>query len=144
MIALAVGVAALLLAVASINGARWRHALAYCGSVALVIVAVVAATGQPRPEWFGHKPGIVLLAMTLDEGHAIYVWTQDGDAPPVAYALPWDEQAAADAQNALQQAAAAHTQARWGGTQGGGSVAGYAGNGNGNGAQGGFSAAGDA
>lgn len=144
MIAVAIGLAALLLGVASISGARWRHALAYCGSIGLVVVAVVSATGQPRPAWLGHKPGIALLGMTLDEGRAIYVWTRDGDAAPVAYALPWDEQTAAAAQNALQRAAAAHTQARWGGAPSNGSNPGDAGSGNGAGTQGGLSAAGDA
>jgi hypothetical protein len=115
MIAASVGLAALLLAVASLNHARWRHALAFCGSICLMVVALVAAIGQPRPAWLGHKAGIALLGMALDEGHAIYLWTRDGDAPPVAYALPWDEAMAADARRAMRQAQEAHTQARWGG-----------------------------
>lgn len=144
MIAAAVGLAALLLGLTSINRARWRHALAYCGSIALVVVAVVAAMGQPRPAWLGHKAGVALLAMSLDEGHAIYVWTQDGDAPPVAYALPWNEQMAADAQHALQQAAETHTQAHWGAAPGDASTSGEASNGSGPGTQGGQSAGGQA
>lgn len=118
MIAASVGVAALLLAIASLNHARWRHALAFCGSVSLMVFAIVAATGQPRPAWLGHKSGVVLLGMTLDEGHAIYLWTRDGDDPPIAYSLPWNEQTAADAQDAMQKAKARHTQARWGGKPG--------------------------
>jgi hypothetical protein len=144
MIAAAIGLAALLLGLVSINGARWRHALAYCGSVVLVFVAVAASMGQPRPAWLGHKPGIALLAMSLDEGHAIYVWTQDGEAPPVAYALPWNEQMAADAQHALQQAAATHTQARWGAAAGEASTSSEASNGSRPGTQGGQSAGGQA
>jgi hypothetical protein len=115
VIAASVGLAALLLAIASLNRARWRHALAFCGSIGLMVVAIVAAMGQPRPAWLGHKPGIALLGMTLDEGHAIYLWTRDGDAPPIAYALPWSEKTAADAQQAMQQAKQGHTQAHWGG-----------------------------
>lgn len=114
MIPAAFAIAALLLAAISLRRATWIAAGAYIASMLLVALAVLAAMGTARPEWVGHRQGIVVLSMALVEGQAIYVWTRDGNNPPVAFALPWDEKRAEELQKALREAARRGQQAHWG------------------------------
>lgn len=98
----------------------WWRASAYCVLVAALLALWCTAIGIPRPSWLGHTPGTKVLAMQLDEGNAIYLWTRSGDAPPIAFALPWNEQRAAKIRRMMQAGKLQHRDVRWG-TAGGGS-----------------------
>lgn len=119
MIAGAFALCALLLGALSLRHARWSHVATYLGSIACVAAGLWFAMGSPRPVWFGHKPGITILAMAYSEGQWITFLTRDGAAIPVLYILPWSEQKAAQAQQAMQAAKQAHTTVRWGAPHGG-------------------------
>lgn len=120
MIPAAFALSALLLGALALRHGRWFHVASYLGSIVCVACGIWFAMGAPRPTWFGHKPGIVVLAMAYSEGNWLAYWTRDGDAQPVAFVMPWSEQKAAEARQALQAAKQAHTTVRWGAPHGGG------------------------
>ena len=89
--------------------AGWRR---YAAPVALgllyadLLFCGVQALGRPKPGWF-ELPGqdeARLVAYSLDEGHAIYLWLQPREsAEPVAYQIPWQEQQASAIYEASRQ-----------------------------------------
>lgn len=95
--------AALLVGAASLfASAVWLRAGSYVCLVAALIGLWWVSLGAPRPAMFGVPEGTV-VAYSLDEPRAIYVWLQrPGAKTPVAIALPWHEGDAA----ALHRAAA--------------------------------------
>lgn len=74
-------------------------------------VAMVELMGRPKPVWLdwlggpAHAGGDAeVLAEQMREGEAIYLWLRlPGAAEPVAYRLPWDEQAARALHEARRQ-----------------------------------------
>lgn len=87
-----------------------------CAMFAMLIIGVagtgVESLGQPKPLWseYPAPTEVTVLAYSLDEGRAIYLWVLIPGAPvPLAYALPWSEQKAAQLHTAGEAATAAHT-----------------------------------
>jgi hypothetical protein len=79
---------------------------AYLGFAALL--------GQPMPiqlEWWrAQAPKATVLASSLRENEAIYLWLQlSGVAEPRAYSLPWNRDLAEQLQTAQREAAANQT-----------------------------------
>jgi hypothetical protein len=64
---------------------------------------------MPKPVafewWHANAEEATVLASTLNEGQAIYLWLQLGDAPePRAYLLPWSRELAEQLQEARREA----------------------------------------
>jgi hypothetical protein len=89
-------------------GARRR--LASVATFVLLSGAVYAGAvdllGSPKPlrlEWRGLDKATVLAA-SMQEGEAVYVWVKTASAPaPRAYVLPWDTRMAQQLQDAVQK-----------------------------------------
>ena len=93
---------------------------------ALVLVAVLMATayaslvdllGKPKPvtlEWAtGGVSEATVLAATMVEGEAIYLWLQFDEVPePRAYVLPWSTERARQLDQAARQAGSEGTAVR--------------------------------
>lgn len=75
--------------------------------IAVVFAGAIEMMSRPkeaRLEWRGFGQA-KLLAASLQEGQAIYVWLQiDGSPEPRAYALPWSMEEAQQLQDALSEA----------------------------------------
>lgn len=112
--------AALLVGAASLFAASaWLRAGSYACLVAAILGVWWGSLGAPRPAMFGVPQGTV-VAFSLDEPRAIYVWLQPPDArAPVAIALPWHESDAAALHRAAQQAKATHAVLKMRGQSGG-------------------------
>ncbi len=77
-------------------------------------LALADLLSRPKPaslEWLrGQTPEAQVLASSLEEGRAIYVWLRlAGVAEPRAYSLPWSRSAAEQLQQATRDAEAAGT-----------------------------------
>jgi hypothetical protein len=68
----------------------------------------ILSLGQPKPVWAGCNltKESTVLAFSLDEGRAVYLWLQTDGAPPLSCALPWDEKQAAQINSAAEDAKA--------------------------------------
>lgn len=108
--------AAVALGALALRHGTWPQALAYLGSVGAVVLAVVCALGRPAPNavvW-PRIHDVALLAQYPVEPQALYLLVKrDGEDVPLLIVLPWSVRKAQQAQDALQQAAAQQTQARW-------------------------------
>jgi len=71
-----------------------------------VHAGAVDLLGSPKPlrlEWRGLDKATVLAA-SMHEGEAVYVWVKTASAPaPRAYVLPWDTRMAQQLQDAVQK-----------------------------------------
>lgn len=73
----------------------------------LLMIGLYASSGTPRPmlqSWLSPLPNtepVPVLAYTLKEGVAIYVWL--GYAEPLAVALPWDRRLAGELQEEWEE-----------------------------------------
>jgi hypothetical protein len=92
------------------RGSLWRRTLSVGMFVLLIAVVYGGALemmSRPktvRLEWRDLKEATVLAA-SMREGEAIYVWLQmDGAAEPRSYALPWSIQQAQELQQAMADA----------------------------------------
>ena len=105
MTAAAFAVASLLTGAASLfAAAAWLRSAAYASLIICLLAVWLSALGHPRPLLIGVPQGTV-LAYTLDEPHAIYLWLEaPGASEPIAIALPWSEQQASQLQQASQAA----------------------------------------
>src|SRR5262245_19669192 len=92
------------------RGRLWQRATS--ATLSLVLIAVVYGgsielLSRPKPlrlEVWQHADKAKVLAATMQEGEAIYVWLLfPGSDEPRAYALPWDMKMAQQLQNAMQQ-----------------------------------------
>src|SRR5215813_5024298 len=92
------------------RGRQWQRA----ASVSLFLALIVAVYGgspellsRPKPlrlELRQQADKAKVVAATMREGEAIYVWLQfPGADEPRAYALPWDVKMAQQLQNAMQE-----------------------------------------
>lgn len=96
----------------------WQRVASVATFVALVAVVYGGALelmSRPKPmrlEW--REPGQArVLAASLREGDAIYLWLQtDSASEPRAYILPWDTKAAQQLQTAMQKAQGSGTAVR--------------------------------
>ena len=88
----------------------WQRATS--ATLFLVLIAVVYGTSiellsRPKPlrlELWQQADKAKVIAATMREGEAIYVWLQfPGAVEPRAYALPWDVKKAQQLQNAIQE-----------------------------------------
>jgi len=87
----------------------WRRAASvatFLILIGLVYGGSVELLSRPKPmrlEWRGAKEAKVLAA-TMVEAQAIYVWLETADAPePRAYVLPWSTKTAQALQDAMQK-----------------------------------------
>jgi hypothetical protein len=75
--------------------------------VAVVYGGTIEVMSRPKPvalEWRDVAEA-KLLGATMREGEAIFVWLQvEGEAEPLAYALPWSVEAAQQLQGATAEA----------------------------------------
>lgn len=113
--------AALLVGAASLFAASaWLRAGSYVCLVAAMFGLWRVSLGLPRPALFGVPKGTV-VAFTLDEPRAIYVWLQvQGSERPVSIQLPWHESEAAALHQAAQQAKAMGAKLKMRGQRGSG------------------------
>jgi len=96
----------------------WQRVASVATFVALVAVVYggsLELMSRPKPmrlEW--REPGMAkVLAASLREGDAIYLWLQvDNAAEPRAYILPWDTKTAQQLQTAMQKAQGSGTEVR--------------------------------
>lgn len=106
------GLAALLAGAASLFARRdWLRTGAYCLLLAGLAGVWIASLGHPRPVELGFgAPSGTVVAFSLDEPHAIYVWLMaPGAREPIAFELPWrmqDAVALAKAADAAKQSGA--------------------------------------
>lgn len=106
------GAAALLVGAASLFARReWLRAGAYCLLLVSLAGVWIASLGHPRPVELGFSaPSGTVIAFSLDEPHAIYVWLMGpGAREPIAFELPWrmqDAVALAKAADAAKQSGA--------------------------------------
>jgi hypothetical protein len=91
------------------RGKAWQRAGAVAAYFLLIGVAFGGSAdllGRPKPmrlEWQAADEATVLAA-SLREGEAIFVWLQMGTAPsPRAYALPWSVAVAQKLQEAMEE-----------------------------------------
>jgi len=82
--------------------AFWRHWLVAAGCLAAVLVATVYTAGHPRPRAFGVPETITVWSAQFVPDEGIYLWSLAD--PPVAYALPWTDEAAMQLQEAMREA----------------------------------------
>jgi len=73
----------------------------YALVMAGVLAVSVHTSGMPRPRALGVPETITVVSMQLIPDEAIYLWAL-GD-PPVAYALPWNEEMAAELQEMARE-----------------------------------------
>jgi len=76
-----------------------RNSLIRSISFTLLVLSTIAliwfSMGKPRAALFGIENNSVVIAYTLDEPHAIYLWLQPPNAKtPIAVSLPWKERLA--------------------------------------------------
>src|SRR5262249_45203525 len=92
------------------RGHQWQRAAS--ASLFLVLIVVVYSAscellGRPKPLRLELRPRAdkaKVVAATVHEGEAIYVWLEfPGSDEPRAYALPWNMQMAQQLQSAMQQ-----------------------------------------
>jgi hypothetical protein len=96
----------------------WAPRKLWLKASALIVTALLSVTayasyadllGKPKPvslEWAArHAPEATVLAASLRENEAIFVWLEfEGASDPRAYALPWSQQAADQLQQAMREA----------------------------------------
>jgi hypothetical protein len=74
--------------------APWLRAATYASLVAALLLVWHFSLGLPRAEYVQVPAGTV-LAYSLDEPHAIYLWIlPDGSTQPLSIWLPWSSKAA--------------------------------------------------
>jgi hypothetical protein len=91
----------------------WLKAAAFSAALLFLPAAYVGLSrllSMPKPAqlewWQGHAAEATVLASSLREDEAIYLWLQLGDLPePRAYALPWNRDLAEQLQAAQREAA---------------------------------------
>lgn len=117
-VALVVGAASLFAASA------WLKAGSYVCLVVALFGLWWVSLGQPRPALFGVPKGTV-VAYSLDEPRAIYVWLRpEGEPAPVGIALPWREREAVALHKAARQAKETGEPLKMRGRAGGAGIAG--------------------
>jgi hypothetical protein len=99
------------------RGRQWQCAASASLFLALIVVvygASVELLGRPKPlrlELRQQADKAKVIAATMHEGEAIYVWLEfPGSDEPRAYALPWNGQMAQQLQNAMQESQANDTE----------------------------------
>jgi hypothetical protein len=80
----------------------WAGVVLFIGLLSGVVMAVLGSLGLPRPGCNLTKEATV-IAFSLDEGHAIYLWLQTAGAP-LSCELPWNEKQAAQISDAAGDA----------------------------------------
>lgn len=81
-------------------GWGWRSLLTAAVALAALAGGLVMSLGHPRPAVGAGD--VLVVAAQFDPGVTIWVWTA-GD-PPIAYALPWTDEAAEQLQEGLRMA----------------------------------------
>ena len=117
-------VAVVVIASALTTIAVWAPRAVWIKIVALAIAALLMPTayaglvqllGKPKPvtlEW-ATVPEATVLAATMVEGEAIYLWLQFDEVPePRAYVLPWSTERARQLDQATRQAGSEGTAVR--------------------------------
>lgn len=85
----------------------WRRIGLFGAMLILCSGMLLTSLGSPKPVSLQY-PRVhgTMLAYSLDEGHAIYVWVRpDADATPRSFRLAWSQNTAAKIEQAVQKGA---------------------------------------
>jgi hypothetical protein len=88
----------------------WRKIIMFAVMLALTSEMLLTSLGSPKPVALQY-PRVhgTMLAYSLDEGHAIYVWVcPDERATPMSFQLAWSQHTAAKIEQAVQRGAQEH------------------------------------
>ena len=88
----------------------WRKLVMFAFMLVMSGAMLLTSLGTPKPVALQY-PRVhgTMLAYSLDEGRAIYVWVRpDDSAVPMSFRLAWSQQTAAKIEQAAQRGAAEH------------------------------------